>query len=103
MRVLASFGSRPSSATADGGARARSGLLPGPAHHQQVVSEPDDTPACAIPLQVQPVQVDIGQQRADPTAWSRPGHLPPDLPVPHDPGAQDLAQEPDNVLAGDVF
>jgi len=35
------------------------GLAAGPAHHDQVISEPDQHPITVIPCPVQPVQVDI--------------------------------------------
>ena len=50
------------------------GLLPGTAHHHQVVGEADQHPVLArIPHPIEPVQVDVAEQRglADPLVGSR--------------------------------
>ncbi len=83
-------------------ARARPPPAPGPAHHQQVVGEPDEHPVSRTSLPGQPVQVDVAS-RADRTALGGPGHLPPNLAVLHDPGAQDLPQELEDGLVNDAF
>lgn len=42
------------------------GLLPGRAHHHEIVSEPDQPPIHpVVPRPVEPMQVDVAQQRTD--------------------------------------
>ena len=65
------------------------GLLPCFAHDDRVVGVPDQHPMPAlIPCPIDPVQVDVRQQRrSDPALWSA-GDRPPDQTVLHHPGAE---------------
>ena len=65
MRVLAAFGSKPSSASSSRSRAKRGlGLLPGSAHHHSVVGVPHQHPdARGVPIPVEPVQVDVAHQR----------------------------------------
>jgi hypothetical protein len=69
------------------------GLLAAGAHHHRVVGTAHQHPVIPCrPRPVQPVQIDIGQQRGDNPAVGSAGHRPTDLPVLHDPGPQHRAQ-----------
>jgi hypothetical protein len=70
MRVLAALGSAPAQPAGEPAAPAGLGLLPGSAHHHQVIAVAHQHPVPArLPYPVQPVQVDVAEQ------WVMPGSL----------------------------
>jgi hypothetical protein len=56
-----------------------------------------------VPHPVQPVQVDVAEQRRCRAALRSPGHLPPHLPAFHHPGAQHRPQQRQDGLVADAF
>ena len=80
------------------------GLLPGGAQHQRVVGVADQHAMLTrLPCPVQPVQVDVGEQRGDhPTLW-RASHAAPQRPALHHPGAQQRAHQTEHGPVADAF
>ncbi len=80
------------------------GLLPGIAHDNRVVGVSDQhTVPTFIPCPIDPVQVDVRQQRgSDPALWSA-SHRPPYPAVLHDPGAEHHPHQPQNSRITDAF
>ncbi len=105
IRVLAALGSSPRSASRSVKPRQGGlGLLPGGAHHHQVVGVADQHPVLAgRPRPVQPVQVDVRQQRGDHPALRGAGHRPTQRAVLHDSRAQHRPQQPQHALVTDAF
>ncbi len=79
------------------------GLAAGPAHHDQVISEPDQHPIAVVPCPVQPVQVDVAHDGADHPALRGAGVRTPDLTVLHHPCPQHRAQQLQDRLVTDAF
>ena len=79
------------------------GLAAGPAHHHQVVREPDQHAVAVVPSPVQPVQVDVAHDGADHPALRGAGIRSPDLAVFHHSRAQHRAQQLQDRLVADAF
>ena len=80
------------------------GLRARRAHHQHVVGVTHQHSVLAlIPCPVQPVQVDVSQQRGQHPALRSAGDRPADLPVAHHPCAQHHPQKLEHRLVHDAF
>ena len=102
---MACFGSRPSSARI---CPERSESAPGlrfrSAHHDEIVGVADEhTVSACPPAPVEPVQVDVAEQRRDDAALWRAADAAPDRPFLHHPRTQQRAQQLEDLAVDDPF
>jgi hypothetical protein len=99
------LGSSPSSARiAAIAARASSASRFGFAHHQQIIRIADQHPVSACrPLPVEPMQVDVAQDRRNHAALRGAAPATFDRAVLQDPGPQHRAQELQEMAVNDPF
>jgi hypothetical protein len=102
---LGRLGLQPQARQQSGEPRKRGlGLLPGVAHDDRVVRITDQhTVLARLPCPVQPVQVDVTEQRRQRTALRRPGHAAPQRPGLQHPGPQNHADQGEDRLVADAF
>ncbi|MGB3952888.1 MAG: hypothetical protein WBK99_07115 [Solirubrobacterales bacterium] len=79
-------------------------LAPRLAHHYEIVGVATQCANSArLPLPVEPVEVDVAEQRRDRTALRRDGDAAPDRPLLHHSCAQHRSQEFQQAAIGDSF